>query len=507
MGPRLGRVGPVCVLLATLALPAAARAADLSAAARAGRLREELNYLVSYRGQVLGTKRVRVYDAEREGCPAVRVATREVTLARARGISTRTTIDRVEFTDPDGYGILLRETKGDAGQVTVLNIEVTGDAVLFQEYVDAWRRLKVPRTRPVRFDLDGRALARAGKLRPGEKLSDLVAARIELGIAELVAEVLECVALPAIEGVMPAGAGYRLRISNDGGREDPWEIVCDESGRTVEFKVGPMVERLVGPREARLPRTAAELDNRFQTRRVTGLGRVKSMTVEVIMPEGAREDLFPDSIYGTTGRGGKGEYILTLTEARPDGRLPREDLSEEDRAQFLGPSRHVQSDDRDIVRFAEVSVGGVTEPLKKALYLARRVYEYLRKTSRGPATASAVEALRRGAGDCTEHSVLLVALARAVGIPARQALGLVHDGTGFQFHAWTELYIENRWVPVDPTLGRMGVPGLYVLLGREGGKVGYHNRANALQGTATMHIVEVEEVKEVEESEEPCMLQ
>jgi hypothetical protein len=62
---------------------------------------------------------------------------------------------------------------------------------------------------------------------------------------------------------------------------------------------------------------------------------------------------------------------------------------------------------------------------------------------------------RTGVGDCTEHAVLLAALARAVGRPARVAAGLLlvrADGQPQAFgHAWAEIHEAGRFVPVDAT--------------------------------------------------------
>jgi transglutaminase-like putative cysteine protease len=66
---------------------------------------------------------------------------------------------------------------------------------------------------------------------------------------------------------------------------------------------------------------------------------------------------------------------------------------------------------------------------------------------------SAVEVLETRRGDCNEHTVLYVALARAVGIPARTAAGLVYSDGSFFYHAWPEIYL-NGWVAVDPTFGQ-----------------------------------------------------
>ncbi len=68
----------------------------------------------------------------------------------------------------------------------------------------------------------------------------------------------------------------------------------------------------------------------------------------------------------------------------------------------------------------------------------------------------ASEVARDGSGDCTAHSVLLAAMLRARGIPARVAVGLVYvpasDRPRMVFHMWTLAYIEDRWVHLDATL-------------------------------------------------------
>jgi transglutaminase-like putative cysteine protease len=492
------------------------------ASAAAGRLRETRYYVTTYHGEVIGTRRVTLHDAEHEGRPAVRISTLEQTRITARGVTTHTVIEREELTEPGGHAIRLRERRSESGQVVDLHVEVTPGAVIFTTRVAGRRRsFRSSRTGPVLFDLDGESLARRGELKAGSKVRALVVARVELGVAELQAEVLERTRLEEIPGIVTAGEpGYVVRVSNANGAGEPWEILCDSSGRTVELRMGPMVVRRVPRRQARLPRAAVRLENRIPTRPVTALERVRSMKVAASVPDDAPPGCFPDSIYGTASRDLEGAFVLSLSEARPDGRLPRTRLSEEVRDRFLAPSPMIESDAPEIVALArratETDGGPEPEGLKRAFLVTRWVYRGLAKRSLGPATASALEALRARAGDCTEHANLVTALARAAGLPARKALGLVHDGTGFQFHAWAEIFVEDpltagggpdetglalkydtsglagRWVPVDPTLGRVGTPALYILLGREGDMVAYHGRANALQGRTEMRLVEVD---------------
>jgi transglutaminase-like putative cysteine protease len=66
---------------------------------------------------------------------------------------------------------------------------------------------------------------------------------------------------------------------------------------------------------------------------------------------------------------------------------------------------------------------------------------------------SALEVLKTKQGDCNEHAVLMAALCRAAGIPAKICSGIVYLNGSFYYHAWVEVYL-NRWVSVDPTLNQ-----------------------------------------------------
>jgi hypothetical protein len=89
-----------------------------------------------------------------------------------------------------------------------------------------------------------------------------------------------------------------------------------------------------------------------------------------------------------------------------------------------------------------------------------------KQTSTHLASASQVLAARRG--DCTEHTALFVALARAARIPAREVSGLVYGGDemrGFAWHAWAEVEIDGRWHRVDPSWGETAGNASHIALG------------------------------------------
>lgn len=63
--------------------------------------------------------------------------------------------------------------------------------------------------------------------------------------------------------------------------------------------------------------------------------------------------------------------------------------------------------------------------------------------------ATAKEILTNREGDCSEYTVITVALCRAVGIPARAAVGIKYAGGIFALHMWPEVYV-GRWINLDP---------------------------------------------------------
>jgi transglutaminase-like putative cysteine protease len=121
-------------------------------------------------------------------------------------------------------------------------------------------------------------------------------------------------------------------------------------------------------------------------------------------------------------------------------------------AEALAAEPLIQVDDRGIRRLAREIAGHHRDPVEVAKRLTQAVYVRLEKDI-SLTVPSAVAVLEAGRGDCNEHTVLYVALARAVGLPARTAVGLVHVGGRFYYHAWPEVWLGD-WTPVDPTLGQ-----------------------------------------------------
>ena len=130
---------------------------------------------------------------------------------------------------------------------------------------------------------------------------------------------------------------------------------------------------------------------------------------------------------------------------------PRMDLRE-----ALEPEPLIQSDDPRIIERAQQLTARRTrwrqDPKEVARTLTTSVYNMLEKRITF-SVPNAVQVLETLQGDCNEHTVLYVAMARALGLPARTAVGLVHVNGAFYYHAWPEVWL-GEWVAVDPTFGQ-----------------------------------------------------
>ncbi|MEZ6100068.1 MAG: transglutaminase-like domain-containing protein [Pirellulaceae bacterium] len=121
--------------------------------------------------------------------------------------------------------------------------------------------------------------------------------------------------------------------------------------------------------------------------------------------------------------------------------------------QDIAANRWIQSSDPSIRQFAGTATGGATEPNSMLQAMRRHVFHSLRKVDFSQTFASAVEVVRSREGDCSEHAVLLAAICRAQGLPARVVVGMIYDDLirGFVYHTWNEVWVGGRWVPVDAT--------------------------------------------------------
>ncbi|MBI2438760.1 MAG: transglutaminase domain-containing protein [Lentisphaerae bacterium] len=134
---------------------------------------------------------------------------------------------------------------------------------------------------------------------------------------------------------------------------------------------------------------------------------------------------------------------------------------------FLASSSALQVEHPSIIRQARAIVGNETNSWAAAQLLANWVYRAVEKKTT-VSWPSALDVLERREGDCNEHTYLFVALARAVGLPARIHVGLVYSQRdsaqgAFYYHAWPGVYV-GEWVELDPTLGQPTVDATHIAI-------------------------------------------
>lgn len=129
-------------------------------------------------------------------------------------------------------------------------------------------------------------------------------------------------------------------------------------------------------------------------------------------------------------------------------------------AEDLASNRWLQSDAPDVVALARDAVRGARGPEAQVAQLERFVRSYIATKSLRIGYASAREVVAGREGDCTEHAVLLAALVRAIGIPARVATGIAYAPQFgarrdvFVPHAWVMAWIDGKWRGYDAALAR-----------------------------------------------------
>jgi transglutaminase-like putative cysteine protease len=127
----------------------------------------------------------------------------------------------------------------------------------------------------------------------------------------------------------------------------------------------------------------------------------------------------------------------------------------EDMRAFLRPELLVQSND-EFRSIAEEVTAGKKGDLVQARAIYDHVLDRMRYVKVGPGwgKGDAVYACDARTGNCTDYHAYFIALARAVGIPARFAIGAsipsMRDEGGISgYHCWAEFHADGKWWPID----------------------------------------------------------
>ena len=214
----------------------------------------------------------------------------------------------------------------------------------------------------------------------------------------------------------------------------------DDQGEVPELMVSTFIK----------PDKAIDRPHETKTARIR-LRAKKGKLPEIPSAGAQRVEDDPDS----EGDSGGGGVILTINI---DDNLDAEDGDAEN-DDFLEPSMIIDSSDPLVQKYARRYARRAGKNVfDRAEALRKFVHKHISKKGLATAFASASETVRMRTGDCSEHGVLLAALLRADGIPARITTGLVYaESFGgekdiFGWHMWTQALIDGKWVDFDATL-------------------------------------------------------
>ncbi len=143
-----------------------------------------------------------------------------------------------------------------------------------------------------------------------------------------------------------------------------------------------------------------------------------------------------------------------VIEVRPRRHIPEKSVqlpvSGAEFAPFLQPTREIVSTDQNVIAKAQEIAGDDRDGWSVARKLGDWIYKNLKWKRVDDADAAQTLATREA--DCREFSELFVAMARALGLPARMVSGIAYGGGSFGGHAWVEVY-AGEWIELDPTWG------------------------------------------------------
>ncbi|MEO8135086.1 MAG: transglutaminase family protein [Betaproteobacteria bacterium] len=133
---------------------------------------------------------------------------------------------------------------------------------------------------------------------------------------------------------------------------------------------------------------------------------------------------------------------------------------------YIYPSRYCQSD--HLQQLAHAEFGN----LRPGYWRVRAIQDWVKSRTRfvsgsSNATTSAVDTLNERVGVCRDFAHLMIALCRALNIPARFATGIDYGSDPAfgptDFHAYVEAFLGGRWYLFDPS--GMALPMGLVRLG------------------------------------------
>jgi hypothetical protein len=230
-------------------------------------------------------------------------------------------------------------------------------------------------------------------------------------------------------------------------------VVYRTTQDAAKSPAGPIQVDLI---ESTVVKIDRKIPNPDQTRHVRYRLILKGSEPAKVFPADARQSV----------RAQDSDPTAAILEIKSGGPLDGQPAAGEVGDEYRKPNALIDSDDIRVRSLAGRVTRGLIDPWEKATAINKWVHQNVRDKNFKIAFAPAGEVARNLRGDCTEHSVLAAAMCRAVGVPSRVVVGLIYVDAleGFGYHMWDEVYVNNRWVAIDPSFDQATVDAVHIKL-------------------------------------------
>lgn len=244
------------------------------------------------------------------------------------------------------------------------------------------------------------------------------------------------------------------------------EICVEEQGtRVLSSQVGKLMEiRLEPEKIAKKPEIVGDLFELMRVRVDRALGDLIEAT-ELVLELSSDTDIKLPTTAMQTFESTDREHVYLLKVGRRHGKptlATPEEIEDNVKETLAYPIR-----DERVRALAQRAIGDAESDDEKVRRLVTFVSEYVEDSyTAQPLTIHAL--LNEREGDCSEHALLLTALARTLGIPAREVSGLIYLGDeekAFGAHAWCEVVLDGQWHSVDPAWDEFDINAGHIAFG------------------------------------------
>lgn len=258
-----------------------------------------------------------------------------------------------------------------------------------------------------------------------------------------VANVYKCTAIDSAAKIVTFDV-----TDNITGRHQAWQL--DANGKTITQEVeGIFVARKTsGAQKRKRGETVVGTDLDDLLSVPVPRGVMPGERIVVLLPPDAEMNSSVAGMYTH-----KGERWILASPAQACTCRAASGVQDSSLSEFTKATPTLQSNHPSIVRLAQKIQGNERDQCTILGLFTKYVFSSLEKRQ-SITFSNALETLKAGFGDCGEHAVLLAALLRSAGIPARVVLGLIYDSgkKAYAGHAWVMAW-TGSWLFADPAFG------------------------------------------------------